>query len=123
MQLASSCGCVLCLHTVARPGVQHRHLAGIGTDCYFYMHHCVGVSAGLKTSSAPGVYSHWASNAAPEAPWLMCIHVMCRYGTDGWEVVFGYDQEKMMGERAGAALVLDLMDVDKKQSTPAMSMT
>ena len=47
----------------------------------------------------------------------------CRYGADGWEVVFGYDQEKMMGERAGAALVLDLKDVDQKQSTPAMSMT
>lgn len=51
--------------------------------------------------------------------WSVCI---CRYGTDGWEVLFGYDQEKMMGDRAGAALVLDLMDVDKKQSTPAMSM-
>lgn len=47
----------------------------------------------------------------------------CRYGADGWEVVFGYDQEKMMGERAGAALVMDLKDVDQKQSTPAMSMT
>ena len=48
--------------------------------------------------------------------------VRCRYGADGWEVVFGYDQEKMMGDRAGAALVLDLKDVDRKQSTPAMSM-
>ena len=47
----------------------------------------------------------------------------CRYGADGWEVVFGYDQEKMMGERAAAALVLDLQSVDKKQSTPATSMT
>lgn len=50
-------------------------------------------------------------------------HFICRYGADGWEVVFGYDQEKMMGERAGAALVMDLKDVDQKQSTPAMSMT
>ncbi len=47
----------------------------------------------------------------------------CRYGADGWEVVFGYDQEKMMGDRAGAALLKDLKDVDQKQCTPAMSMT
>lgn len=46
----------------------------------------------------------------------------CRYGSNGWEVVFGYDQEKMMGDRASAALVIDLKDVDSKQSTPAMSM-
>lgn len=53
----------------------------------------------------------------------VAVPLIEQYGTDGWEVLFGYDQEKMMGERAGAALVLDLMDVDKKQSTPAMSMT
>ena len=47
----------------------------------------------------------------------------CRYGAeDGWEVVYGYDQERMMGDRAGAALVVDLKDVDSKQRTPAMSM-
>ncbi len=51
------------------------------------------------------------------------ICVNCRYGADGWEVVFGYDQEKMMGDRAGAALLKDLKDVDQKQCTPAMSMT
>ena len=69
------------------------------------------------------VHMHHSSNVIADAPVLMCFHASYRYGTDGWEVVFGYDQEKMMGERAGAALVLDLMDVDKKQSTPAMSMT
>ena len=51
------------------------------------------------------------------------LTVDCRYGADGWEVVFGYDQEKMMGDRAGAALLKDLKDVDQKQCTPAMSMT
>ena len=51
------------------------------------------------------------------------LAICCRYGAeDGWEVVFGYDQEKMMGDRAGAALVVDLKDVDSKQRTPAMSM-
>ena len=51
------------------------------------------------------------------------LAMCCRYGAeDGWEVVFGYDQEKMMGDRAGAALVIDLKDVDSKQQTPAMSM-
>ena len=66
------------------------------------------------------VHMHHSSNVISDAPVLMCFHASYRYGTDGWEVVFGYDQEKMMGERAGAALVLDLMDVDKKQSTPAI---
>ena len=54
---------------------------------------------------------------------LWASAMCCRYGAeDGWEVVFGYDQEKMMGDRAGAALVIDLKDVDSKQRTPAMSM-
>lgn len=52
----------------------------------------------------------------------VAVPLIEQYGADGWEVVFGYDQEKMMGERAGAALVLDLKDVDQKQSTPAMAM-
>ncbi|KAL3133370.1 hypothetical protein ABBQ38_007241 [Trebouxia sp. C0009 RCD-2024] len=53
----------------------------------------------------------------------VAVPLIEQYGAeDGWEVVFGYDQEKMMGARAGAALVIDLKDVDSKQSTPAMSM-
>lgn len=54
---------------------------------------------------------------------IQWLAMQCRYGAeDGWEVVYGYDQEKMMGDRAGAALVIDLKDVDNKQRTPAMSM-
>lgn len=52
----------------------------------------------------------------------VAVPLIDHYGSDGWEVVFGYDQEKMMGERAGAALVTDLQDVDTKQATPARSM-
>lgn len=53
----------------------------------------------------------------------VAVPLIDRYGDDAWEVVFGYDQEKMMGERAGAALAVDLKDVDQKQCTPAMSLT
>lgn len=53
----------------------------------------------------------------------VAVPLIDQYGADGWEVVFGYDQEKMMGDRAGAALLKDLKDVDQKQCTPAMSMT
>ena len=71
-----------------------------------------------------GAHAHCAQRSAKNM--LSCyvrpdFPVCCRYGIDGWEVVYGYDQEKMMGDRAGAALVLDLMEVDKKQRTPAMS--
>jgi len=42
-----------------------------------------------------------------------------RYEDDAWEVLLGYDQEKSMGERAGAALVEDLKTVDRQGGTPA----
>ncbi len=38
--------------------------------------------------------------------------VMCRYPEDAWEVLLGYVQERMMGERAGAALIEDIKFVD-----------
>ncbi len=36
----------------------------------------------------------------------------CRYPKDAWEVLLGYVQERMMGERAGAALLEDIKAVD-----------
>ena len=45
-----------------------------------------------------------------------------RYPNDAWEVLLGYDQEKMMGERAGAGLLPDIQAVDKAQRTPADAM-
>jgi hypothetical protein len=33
-----------------------------------------------------------------------CLSV-CRYPKDAWEMVLGYDQDRFMGGRAGAALV------------------
>jgi hypothetical protein len=47
---------------------------------------------------------------------------MCRYPNDAWEVLLGYDQEKMMGDRAGAGLLPDIQAVDKAQRTPADAM-
>ena len=44
---------------------------------------------------------------------------VCRYEDDAWEILLGYDQEKSMGERAGAALVEDLKTVDRQGRTPA----
>ena len=40
------------------------------------------------------------------------MSVMCRYPEDAWEVLLGYVQERMMGERAGAALIEDIKFVD-----------
>ncbi len=45
-----------------------------------------------------------------------------RYPNDAWEVLLGYDQEKMMGDRAGAGLLPDIQAVDKAQRTPADAM-
>ena len=45
-----------------------------------------------------------------------------RYPNDAWEVLLGYDQEKMVGERAGAGLLPDIQAVDKAQCTPADAM-
>ena len=45
--------------------------------------------------------------------------VLYRYEDDAWEILLGYDQEKSMGERAGAALVEDLKTVDRQGRTPA----
>lgn len=36
----------------------------------------------------------------------------CRYPEDAWEVMLGYVQERMMGDRAGAALIEDIKAVD-----------
>lgn len=42
----------------------------------------------------------------------MPCRVLCRYPQDAWEVLLGYVQERMMGDRAGAALVEDIKVVD-----------
>ena len=47
------------------------------------------------------------------------VNLSCRYEKDAWEILLGYDQEKSMGERAGAALVEDLKVVDRQGRTPA----
>ncbi len=47
---------------------------------------------------------------------------MRRYPNDAWEVLLGYNQEKMMGERAGAGLLPDIQAVDQCQRTPADAM-
>ena len=44
---------------------------------------------------------------------------VCRYQDDAWEVLFGYEQERFMGARAGAAFVADLKAVDVAHKTPA----
>ena len=52
--------------------------------------------------------------------WTRCLimlsfrwHVAnCRYPEDAWEVMLGYVQERMMGDRAGAALIEDIKAVD-----------
>ena len=59
------------------------------------------------------------------AGWAAVLRQECgRAGTpnDAWEVLLGYDQEKMMGERAGAGLLPDIQAVDQCQRTPADAM-
>jgi hypothetical protein len=39
---------------------------------------------------------------------------MCRYPKDANEVLLGYNQEKFIGERAGAAVLEHVKKVDRK---------
>ena len=57
-------------------------------------------------------------------PLLPTFSIPCRkyrrYGTaDGWEVLWGYDQEVAMGQRAGQALQADIqaMEVERIAET------
>ena len=43
---------------------------------------------------------------------------MCRYPEAAWELLLGYDQEKRMGIRAGAAAVESIKLVDQQQHSP-----
>jgi len=36
---------------------------------------------------------------------LLVVCIACRYPDDAWEILWGYDQDRFMGTRAGAALV------------------
>lgn len=38
--------------------------------------------------------------------------LMCRYPRDAWELLWGYDQDRFMGARAGAALVGHIQAAD-----------
>ena len=39
---------------------------------------------------------------------------LCRYPKDAGEVLLGYNQEKFMGERAGAAVLKNVKRVDQE---------
>ncbi|KAK9830964.1 hypothetical protein WJX81_003304 [Elliptochloris bilobata] len=52
----------------------------------------------------------------------VAVKLVDMYPNDAWEVLLGYDQEKMMGERAGAGSLPDIQAVDKAQRTPADAM-
>lgn len=48
--------------------------------------------------------------------WMMddvTLPLADRYPTDAWEIVWGYDQEKQMGERAGAAVVRSIQAIER----------
>lgn len=45
-----------------------------------------------------------ASAASENAACIVCFP-LCRYPKDSWEMLLGYDQDRFMGGRAGAALV------------------
>jgi hypothetical protein len=57
------------------------------------------------------------------APWLLDSHNLpaahlllrccCRYPKDAWEMMLGYDQDRFMGARAGAALVAYIQTADQ----------
>ena len=49
------------------------------------------------------------------------ICLMCRYPEAAWEVLLGYDQEKRMGDRAGAAAVESIKIVDQQQHSPVFN--
>jgi len=38
-----------------------------------------------------------------------------RYPNEAWEIVLGYDQEKLIGDRAGAAVVKLVREAEKSQ--------
>lgn len=40
----------------------------------------------------------------PYVDFTVCFW-LCRYPKDSWEMLLGYDQDRFMGGRAGAALV------------------
>jgi hypothetical protein len=48
--------------------------------------------------------------------WMMddvALPLVDRYPDDAWEILLGYDQEKLMGDRAGAAVVRSVRAVEK----------
>lgn len=50
--------------------------------------------------------------------WMMddvALPLIERYPNYAWEIVLGYDQEKLMGDRAGAAVVLSVKNFEQSQ--------
>jgi hypothetical protein len=53
--------------------------------------------------------------------WMMddvTLPLVDRYPNDGWELLLGYDQEKQMGDRAGAAVVRSVREADQSERMP-----
>lgn len=42
----------------------------------------------------------------------LCLSALLRYPEDAWELMWGYDQDRFMGSRAGAALVAHIKAAD-----------
>ena len=43
----------------------------------------------------------------------MALPLAERYPNDAWELVLGYDQEKLMGDRAAAAVVRSIREAEQ----------
>jgi hypothetical protein len=44
----------------------------------------------------------------------VALPLVDKYPNDAWEIVLGYDQEKLMGDRAGSAIARSAREADRE---------
>jgi hypothetical protein len=73
---------------------------------------------------ARGYWSAHVEHDARHGRWLLegvALPLAAHHRADGWEIVLGYDQQKLIGERAAAAITRSARDADQAAALRAVA--
>jgi Iron-containing redox enzyme len=77
------------------------------------------LAAAQRLQLSAGAMGYWDLHIREDerhGQWMMddvTLPLADRYPADAWEIVWGYDQEKALGDRAGAAVVRSVRQIDR----------
>ncbi|HLO52183.1 MAG TPA: iron-containing redox enzyme family protein, partial [Kamptonema sp.] len=78
------------------------------------------LAAAQRLQLSDGAMGYWELHIREDerhGRWMLddvALPLAEKYPEDAWELVLGYDQEKLQGDRAGAAVVRSIQQADRK---------